>query len=46
MAKMVKLDDDVYERLSSLGEFKESYSDVVKKLVDYYQEEKGVKKKQ
>lgn len=43
MAKMVKLDDDVYQRLSSLGEFKESYSDVVRKLVDFY--EKGVRKK-
>lgn len=45
MAKIVKLDDDVYQDVASVGEFKESYSDVIRRLVKFYKNAKGTKSK-
>lgn len=44
MVKMIKLEDDVYQDLSSLGQFKETYNDIIKRLLKTYQKSQGGKK--
>jgi len=41
--KTVKLREETYKRLDSIGEKGDTYNDLVKKLLDYYQN--GKKKK-
>jgi predicted CopG family antitoxin len=36
VAKMVRLDDDVHDQLTNLDKKNESYSDVVKRLIESY----------
>ncbi len=40
MTKMVKLEDETYEELSSIGQFKETYDDIVKRLLATYRKGK------
>jgi len=41
MVKLIKLEDETYEELSSIGQFKETYSDIIKRLLKSYKEKKG-----
>jgi predicted CopG family antitoxin len=41
--KMVRLDDDVHEDLTSIGAKNESYSKVVRRLIDFYRKNKDKK---
>ena len=36
MAKMVRIDDDVHADLTKIGQKNESYSDVIRRLIDFY----------
>lgn len=36
MVRMVKLDEEVYQDLTSLGYFKETYSDIIRRVVEFY----------
>ena len=38
MIKQVGLRDEVYSRLGTVGTFKESYSDVIDKLITFWKE--------
>jgi len=40
MPKMVRLDDDVHTDLTKLGAKNESYSDIVRRLIDAYKKSK------
>jgi predicted CopG family antitoxin len=43
MAKMIRIDDDVHTELTKIGYKNESYSDVVRRLIDFYKKQ-GAKK--
>jgi predicted CopG family antitoxin len=36
MVRVVKLDEDVYQGLAALGKFQETYSDVIRRLYEFY----------
>jgi predicted CopG family antitoxin len=36
MPKQIKLNDDVYEELTDIGRKNETYSDIVKRLLEFY----------
>ncbi|HLN36100.1 MAG TPA: hypothetical protein VK250_12580 [Nitrososphaeraceae archaeon] len=36
MTKLIKVKDDTYERLSDKGKKNETYDDVIRKLLDFY----------
>lgn len=42
LVKTLKISDETHSRLSKHGNITETYEDVIKKLLDYY--EKGTKK--
>jgi hypothetical protein len=44
MVKTLKIPDDLHKRLSKHGSIGQTYADVIKMLLDYYESGKGVKK--
>jgi predicted CopG family antitoxin len=44
MAKMIRIDDHVHKELTELGKKGESYSDLIKRLVEFYKKEMKSKK--
>jgi len=36
LTKLIKVKDDTYERLSDKGKKNETYDDVIRKLLDFY----------
>ena len=45
MVKLIKVDEDIHERLTKMGQKNETYSDIIRKLLDAVEEEKGKQKK-
>ena len=39
--KMVRLDDEVHADLTQIGSKNESYSDVIKRLIKFYRDNRG-----
>lgn len=40
LAKQIKLNDDVYNELTSIGHKNETYNDIVKRLLEFYRRSK------
>ncbi len=38
MVRLVRLDDDVHARITKLGKMNESYNDVIRRILDFYEE--------
>lgn len=39
-AKVIKLDEATYDRLATVGRFKETYAGIINRLIDLYENQK------
>ena len=42
MVKQIKVQDNTYDELTSLGKKNETYDDIIRKLIDVYRKQKHI----